>query len=286
MPPARHFLTFADSRLTPSLQRIAAEARQTGVFDTVATRTERTLDRSFRMRHRTILKPTVRGYGYWIWKPQIILQTLRELPDGDILAYCDVGCRFTQRGRDRLEQYIRNAETSPAGLVGFKYFPPEPPFPYDGRTLFDWRNGQWIKGDLLDHFGLRTATSFIDDYCFAGGVLFCSNSRECHLFMETWLETMETDIRFIDDSPSRLPNLPEFIEHRHDQSVFNCLAYKFGVPAICGYELQYPGETPAENDWDTIADYPIHARRDKKLSASGRLKTRLYRAWARLRGTA
>jgi hypothetical protein len=286
MPPARHFLTFADSRLTPSLHRIADEARRTGIFNSIATCTERSLDRTFRQRHGAILKPTVRGYGYWIWKPQIILQTLRALPAGDILAYCDVGCRFTQRGRDRLEQYIRHAEASPAGLVGFKYFPPAPPFPYDGRTLFDWRNSQRIKGDLLDYFGLRTITPFLEDYCFAGGVLFCGNTRGCRLFMETWLETMETDIRLIDDSPSRSPNLPEFIEHRHDQAVFNCLAYKFGVPAICGYELQYPGATPDENDWDTIADYPIHARRDKKLSASGRLRTRLHRAWARFRGTA
>jgi len=286
MPPGRHFLTFADSRLTPSLQRIAAEARQTGVFDTVATRTEQTLDRSFRMRHRAILKPTVRGYGYWIWKPQIILQTLRELPDGDILAYCDVGCRFTQRGRDRLEQYIRNAETSSAGLVGFKYFPPEPPFPYDGRTLFDWRNGQWTKSDLLVHFSLDHDCRFLNDYCFVATLLFMTNNERSREFLKAWVNAMEVNVELIDDSPSLSPNLPEFIEHRHDQAVFNCLAYKFGVPAICGYELQYPGATPAENDWDTIADYPIHARRDKKLSASGRLKTRLYRAWARLRGTA
>jgi hypothetical protein len=286
MPPARHFLTFADSRLAPSLHRIAAEARQTGVFDSVTTCTERNLDRTFRQRHGAILKTTVRGYGYWIWKPQIILQTLRALPAGDVLAYCDVGCRFTQRGRDRLEQYIRHAQASPAGLVGFKYFPPAPPFPYDGRTLFDWRNRQWTKSDLLVHFSLREDDRFLNEYCFVATAFFLSATARSRQFLQAWLDTMQADRTLIDDSPSRSPNLPEFIEHRHDQAVLNCLAYKFGVPAICGYELQYPGATPDENDWDTIADYPIPARRDTKLSAGGRLKTRLYRAWARLRGTA
>jgi hypothetical protein len=156
----------------------------------------------------------------------------------------------------------------------------------DDRRLFDWRNGQFTKGDLLAHCGLLNDERFQKDYCFVATVLFLTASARSRQFVTAWLETMETDVRLIDDSPSRAPNLPEFIEHRHDQAVFNCLAYKFGVAAICGYELQYPGATPDHNDWDTIADYPIHARRDKRLSASGLLRARLHRAWARFHGTA
>lgn len=284
MAASRHFLSFADSRLVPSLRRIAAEATATGLFNSVTTATERSLDEGFRGRCRELLKPMVRGYGYWIWKPQVILQRLGTLSDGELLAYCDAGCHFTQRGRDRLQQYFDCAAASAVGLVGFKYFPPQPPFPYDGRQLFAWRNGQWIKGDVLVHFDLMHDEMFLNDYCFAGGILFCRNSPESREFFRSWLEVMESDTHLIDDSPSRVSNRPEFIEHRHDQAVFNCLAYKHGVSALCGYELQYPGATPDVNDWETIREYPIHARREKQLSGRGRLWMRMHRAWARFQG--
>jgi len=280
----RHFLSFADSRLTPSLERIADEARRTAVFDTVSTLKEGDLDRSFRRRHVALLKPLVRGFGYWIWKPQAIHQTLRRLPDGDVLTYCDVGCRFTQRGRERLEEYLATASNSAVGVAAFKYAPPRPPFPYDGRHLFDWKNAQWTKGDLLGHFQLLNDEKFLEDYCFVATSVFLKVNNESRAFVTEWLAVMESAKQLIDDSPSRIPNRPEFIEHRHDQAVFNCLAYKYGVSALCGYELQYPGATLQDNDWETICDYPIHARREKALSRSGRLLTRVHRAWARLQG--
>lgn len=285
MAVSRHFLTFADSRFSPSLARISSEARQTGVFDTVNALTERCLDRSFRRKNRRLLSPAVRGFGYWIWKPQAILQTLRTLPDGDMLAYCDVGCRFTQEGRNRLEEYFTQASESAVKVAAFKYDPPRPPFPHDGRQLFDLHSGQWTKGDLLTHFQLQDDAAFVNDYCFVATAVFLVASASSREFVEAWLEVMESDTHLIDDSPSRSPNKPEFIEHRHDQAVFNCLAYRHKVSALCGYEIQYPGATPQENDWETIRDYPIHARREKTLSRSGRLWTRMHRAWARLRGT-
>lgn len=284
MAASRHFLTFADSRFRPSLARISAEARQTGVFNSVTALTEHGLDRSFRSRHRRLLGPVVRGFGYWIWKPQAILQTVRSLPDGDMVAYCDVGCRFTQNGRKRLEEYFTRASDSDVTVAAFKYDPPQPPFPYDGRRLFDLRSGQWTKGDLLAHFQLQNDAVFLNDYCFVATAVFLIVSASSRTFLQTWLDVMESDTQLIDDTPSRTPNKPEFIEHRHDQAVFNCLAYKHQVSALCGYEIQYPGATPQENDWDTIRDYPIHARREKTLSRSGRLWTRIHRTWARLRG--
>jgi hypothetical protein len=36
---------------------------------------------------------------------------------------------------------------------------------------------------------------------------------------------------FIDDSPSMLPNHPEFQEHRHDQAILTCLQIKYQIKA-------------------------------------------------------
>ena len=31
------------------------------------------------------------GGGYWLWKPWVIAETLRKIPEGDILIYADTG---------------------------------------------------------------------------------------------------------------------------------------------------------------------------------------------------
>lgn len=37
------------------------------------------------------IKLSERGSGFWAWKPFIIDAKLREVPDGDLVFYCDVG---------------------------------------------------------------------------------------------------------------------------------------------------------------------------------------------------
>jgi hypothetical protein len=56
-----------------------------------------------------------------------------------------------------------------------------------------------------------------------------------------------------DDTPSAAPNDPDFIEHRHDQSVFSLLRKQAGT-------LVLPDETWFK-DWEDGRDVPIHARR-------------------------
>jgi hypothetical protein len=277
----KHFVTFADRRMIPSLRRIVHEARNLGVFQTISPCTEMSLDAAFLKSHSAMLTPATRGFGYWIWKPQIILQTLATLPPDDLLVYCDAGCRFTQRGHAQLESYFTKAQESAVGIAGFQYFPPVQPFPYDGRPLFDWRNHQWIKGDTLVYFGLHQQTAFLREYSFGAGIVFMRNTPDCREVLREWIATMEADLSLLDDSPSRAENPAGFIEHRHDQAIFNCLAYKHRITPVCGYELEYPSWNRGEHDWQTIADYPIHARRDKRFSLSGRLRAKLRGLWAR-----
>ena len=47
--------------------------------------------------------------------------------------------------------------------------------------------------------------------------------------MQEWLEAFYKHFELIDDSPSTIPNLPEFRENRHDQSVWSVLNKKYKV---------------------------------------------------------
>ena len=47
-----------------------------------------------------------KGGGYWIWKVQLILQSLRDLDDGDILIYSDSGSSLNLSGEKRFQEYM------------------------------------------------------------------------------------------------------------------------------------------------------------------------------------
>ena len=52
------------------------------------------LDAQFLQDNKEILSDPV-GAGLWLWKPQIILQTLNKVPENDLVMYADVGFIFS-----------------------------------------------------------------------------------------------------------------------------------------------------------------------------------------------
>ena len=61
------------------------------------------------------------------------------------------------------------------------------------------------------------------------------------------------------------PNPREFVQHRHDQSVLNCVLYKNGIkPVEMSYFETWPGYSPSGQDfmWELLELMPIHAKRD------------------------
>jgi hypothetical protein len=65
---------------------------------------------------------------------------------------------------------------------------------------------------------------------YNAGIFAMKNTFRSQLFVSQWL-TYATDIRAITDLPSELgENAPEFVDHRHDQSVLSLLTKKWGIP--------------------------------------------------------
>ena len=44
--------------------------------------------------HSEFILANKRGYGYWLWKPYLIMKTLEQMNDNDILVYADCGCEI------------------------------------------------------------------------------------------------------------------------------------------------------------------------------------------------
>jgi len=256
------FLTFADQRMSRALQRIQNQALAMGAYDFIVLANEHSLDLEFREQFAEYLKPGVRGFGYWSWKAQIILQTLSQMKDGDLLQYTDAGCHLNPRGRKRLDEYFLKAQNCESGILAFQAIAPT--FHNQKIKLLDLREARWCKGDLCDALEVRSNTDIMDTQTIGAGIIFIKKCDESIRIVRRWLDVYKNNFYLIDDSQSTSENLPGFVEHRHDQSIFSILAKLNKVDVASAYEYWYPnGRTSPGPDWEVLREYPIHAKRDK-----------------------
>jgi len=90
----KHFVTFASSDLQITLLRIKMQAAKSGTFDHIHCFTEDMLAPEFRKHFSSRLWLGTRGFGYWCWKPQILLQTIQKAQDGDLYFIVMLGAKL------------------------------------------------------------------------------------------------------------------------------------------------------------------------------------------------
>jgi len=263
-----YLLSFADSRMQRSLDRLARQAKRTDIFDNIYMLTEHDLPIDFKEHFKDKLIPGSKGYGYWSWKPEVMLMALDRIQDGDCLLYIDAGCHLNSRGKQRLLEYFKILEQEETGIVAFKAIQPtedNSSLVYDGRKLFDQPNHRWIKGDLLDYFGMKNNPSVVYDQAIGAGVIFIKKCDRAIRIIKEWQQTIWHHFNLLDDTPSVSANLPGFIEHRHDQAIWTLLCLKNRIKTLSAYEYWYPMKNAKglNPDWLALRDFPIHAKRDK-----------------------
>ncbi len=102
-----YLCAFANIEFMPSIIRFHNQAKESNFFDNIFIYNEYNLpkDEKFEALLSHKLVPS-RGFGYWCWKPFIILKTLENIKDGDILVYADIGCHINKDFIIKL--YLRN----------------------------------------------------------------------------------------------------------------------------------------------------------------------------------
>ncbi len=263
--PRISLVSFGDSQYRKALNRLASQARDSGFFDLVNMKDEKCLSDEFRLRHKKILNNWTRGYGYWIWKPRVLLDEMLSLRDGDFVVYADVGCHINANGRARFMEYIEKSSQSKTGFLCFSQSSAH--LKTKNLQVFypENLNGQWTKGDLLDRYGLRGEISFTDQPQLCAGILIIKVNELSLEIVREWLDGCEQDYSLISDAPSKSPNEKGFVENRHDQSVLNCVLHKYITKiAKVSYFETWPGYPPKGVGfmWDSLDCSPIHAKRD------------------------
>lgn len=214
-----HFLVYSNGvdPFATNADDYCASALAVG-FDSAAHVTEAQLKQTpFWDQNRFILEQS-RGAGYWLWKPWIILQKLRDCGPNDVVIYNDAG----RYGKGSFQQF-------PAFPHAAVELCARTPKRFIHGFISNWQiQGHYTKRDAFILMDADTDEQRLAAQVCAGPLLFMP-SDESFAFLEQWLEYCR-DPRILTDQPDELGQpFPVFRDHRHDQSVGSILAHKTGA---------------------------------------------------------
>jgi len=202
MISTKNFISFADDKYKRTLERIGLEAETSQFFDSIILYLEQDLPEDL----RKYCSENDRGYGFWSWKPYLILERLKELKEGDILIYADAGCTIDETCELRYNEYMEYLETY--DVLCFRIF-------------YKFTTRKWTKMNLVNYLN---CDHLMDKAQIIATAMLIKKTPETIRMVEEWYEISKKR-QFIDDSQSTIPNDKSFIDHRHDQSIFSLLCY-------------------------------------------------------------
>ncbi len=206
-------------------------------------------------------KNNKRLFGYACWKPEIILKYMDTVPKESIIQYSDIGCHLNKNGKKRLKEYVNMA--SKHNILAFKYIKPN--LKTEKKLKFQiYFENEYTKNDMFEHFEIPKNSSIRNSEQVWSGTMFIKNNKETKEFLKKWLNVCNLS-NLIDDSLSIKKDCQEFVEHRHDQSAFSILCKLNNVFCLSASECEW-AEDEKGRFWDHLKDYPILAKRDKKLN--------------------
>lgn len=183
-------------------------------FDKVHIFSPNDIDEEFFKKNEIILNQK-RGAGFWLWKPYFIYKVLENVKVDDIVFYVDAGNIFVSNPNILYDRFVVN----------------------NGIILFDNRDGKndgkchlnvyWTKRDCSVVMNLDTNQHLYNTHCNASYQIYKKNDNSL-TFVKEFLDWCTND-DILTDKPTKHQNLPEFIDHRHDQSILSLLTSKYEI---------------------------------------------------------
>jgi hypothetical protein len=192
--------------------------------------------------------PDAVGFGYWYWKPVIIEESLKQLPEGAILVYLDAGCYLNLRNSDAIARFKDYLDlTVNHGSLAMQL--------NDGEfDIEDLREKSWTSEMVLDQ--LCVQEEFRETNQIQAGIQLIAVNSESRNFASLWTQTCESNNfeLLIGTADNAIDN---FESHRYDQSIFSCLYKEAG-------RFHIPDETYFMPDWKISGrNFPIWAMRNR-----------------------
>ena len=245
-----YFLTFGgpSENYHKAVNRLCIQATKMETFDIIIGLTEKDLmdDKDFWNKHGKFINNNSKGYGFWLWKSYIIKKTLEKMNENDILLYCDCGCEMNYYAKNKFLEYIDLVKEKK--ILGTN----------SGSADYNY-----TKIDLIKYFKVENDIELLKKPIMQAGYLLICKCDEMSKLINEWYTICSNNYHLIDDSQSNEKNFEEFIDHRHDQSIFSLLVKKYNY---INYDLD-PSWTPNFNDKNIFINetikWPIWVARNK-----------------------
>lgn len=208
------YITFSGDRYHNTTERIVKDAPRLGADDVFV------YDDVWLMRHRHEFylqnqwawnHPRTRGFGWFIWKPFLIMDALNRVNDGDIVLFTD-------------------ADTYPIHDFSMLY---DICKANEGVMLFSavgCSHRHWCKRDCFIIMGQDEPkyNAEIVQHGVARFMCFQKGPRRPQQFLMEWLAYCCNPLANTFDKSVIAPEYPELREHRCEQAIMTNLAHKYG----------------------------------------------------------
>lgn len=167
------------------------------------------IDNAFYKKNKYILDQK-RGGGYWLWKPYVICKVLDKIGYGDYLFYVDSGSYFV----NDINPLIQCMEKHEDDIISFS-------LPFIEK--------QWTKKEIFCFFDCVDDREILETCQRIATFIVLRKTERTVKIMKRYLEAAETS-ELITDSLDIDIQDKNFIENRHDQSIFSVLAKIENIP--------------------------------------------------------
>ena len=234
-----HFLTYADIRFHKAKERLLNEARNFGEFDVITGLGPEDLSGKI----LELIEPikNSRGGGYYLWKPYIILEYMKEKMDrGDVLVFLDAGCTLNPVAKDRFRWYIQSMMASGAESVVFQ---------------LKHMEYKYTVEELFQHLGVPPESDIRTSCQYISGIQIIKKGPiSMKVFEKAVYDVAFKNYKLYTDDYNQRQKNSEFIENRHDQSVLSVLHKQIGSCIVIPDETYIP-------ELDDKYKYPFWATR-------------------------
>jgi hypothetical protein len=258
-----YLCSFASQDLNLSVNRFIFQAKKMKIYENIKVFRPTDFSDELKIRIKNLFKHggKNRYYGFDTWRPEVIKKYLKDIPEGSIIHYSDIGNHLNQYGVERLKDYV--SMTDRFNMTVFEYGDPSLQFKNYNYKFQKYMEYQFTKGDVLNYFNLTNDSEIFNSPQIWGGTFFLKKSNFSSNFLNQW-EAANKNTHLLDDSPSVSKNHKEFLGMRGCQSIFSIICKLNNVNKLSATECDW-AENNAKRIWSHLNDYPILAKRDKQF---------------------
>ncbi|MCB9352661.1 MAG: hypothetical protein H6573_35025 [Lewinellaceae bacterium] len=205
-------ISYSTKEFYLSQKRLGKSAKENGILNIINFNCIwlKYFDRSFYQKNKKVLNH-VKGAGYWLWKPYIILKALHKMQTHDHLLYLDAGIEICTPIHELIKICDENS-----GILLF--------------STFGNKNKYWTKRETF--IGMNCdKKEFHDVFQLEAGMIMLKKTSESIRLISDWLENC-LKFELLNDKTCVSKCFKGFKAHRYDQSILTILAVKYGITPI------------------------------------------------------